>query len=123
MKKQFVRRVTIGALALAGVAGTAAVSAPTASAGPAATGKVRICNHARGYSSFIAFTTNTHTRSIAPGHCSTWRPSLKTGKLVYVQGNAQGDVFQIGSYKVPSGTYQVDTRGTRNTATSHINPK
>ncbi|MBO3674424.1 hypothetical protein [Streptomyces sp. NEAU-YJ-81] len=120
MNNQFARRIAFGAMGLAGIAGAIAVTAPAASAAPAAGGKVRVCNHASGYSSFVAFTTNTHTNAIAPGHCTAWRPSIKVGKLVYVQGKKKRDIFQMGSYKVPTGTYQVETRGTRANPTFRI---
>lgn len=108
-------------MGLAGIAGTVAVTAPVASAAPAAGAKVRICNHASNYNADITFNTNKHTLSIAPGHCSHWRPSLMVGKIVYVQGRVKKwDVWTLGSYKVPHGTYEVDVHGARKTATFSI---
>ncbi|EFL27564.1 hypothetical protein SSOG_07278 [Streptomyces himastatinicus ATCC 53653] len=120
MSNHFARRIAFGAMSLAGIASAVAVTAPAASAAPAADGKVRVCNHASGYRSFVAFTTRKHTTAVGPGHCSAWRPSIKVGELAYVQGLKKGDAFQMGSYKVPTGSYQVDTRGTPGTATFRI---
>jgi hypothetical protein len=85
MSKRFVRHTIFATLGMAGIASTVAVTAPAASAAPAAGIVMRLCDHGRGYSAFIAFTTLKHTGSIAPGKCSKRRHSIQVGKLVFIQ--------------------------------------
>lgn len=121
MGKQFVRRVIFAALGVIGIAGTVVVTAPSASAAPAAGSVVRLCNHGRGYKAAIEFTDLKHLGTIAPGKCSKERRSIAVGKLVFLVGFTSPDHnFEIGSYKVPRGSYEVDTFGNRATATFRI---
>jgi hypothetical protein len=72
------------------------------------------------YRPAIEFTGLKHLGTVAPGKCSKSRRSIEVGKVVFIEGFSAGKGFEIGSYKVARGSYEVDTFGTRATATFKI---